>query len=146
LKVAFAALAIFVSVCLLGQAASGFSITPQSTPMVVLSGCNTTYECENKATIKRTANYVIKLKESLNMDSGDKKPSDKKDSDKSSKKSTKDTKKPMKKEKGAPKKLDDDLKKKFDQIKKKSKTDSLTQKSKTQTKQGTIKNSINNIR
>ncbi|MEW6044531.1 MAG: hypothetical protein AB1608_09720 [Thermoproteota archaeon] len=139
MKIAFAALAIFVSACLIGQAASGFSAMPQNTPMVVLSGCNTGYDCD-KSTIKRIESYTINLKESLNMDSNDKKPSDKKD--KSEKKSTKDKKKPVKKEKVAPKKLNDDLKKKFDQIKKKPKKDSSTQK----TKHDTVKNSISNIR
>ncbi|HXG14313.1 MAG TPA: hypothetical protein VNK25_04200 [Candidatus Nitrosotenuis sp.] len=149
MKTAFAVLAVFASICLLGQAASGFSPKiPQGSLLVALSGCNTGYDCESKATIKRTANYVINLKESLNMDSNDKKPSSKKDTDaKPTKKTTKEEKKPVKKEKPSSKKLSDDLKKKFEQIKKKLKKDSTTQKTKTQkTKHDTVKNSINNIR
>ncbi|MFN3653895.1 MAG: hypothetical protein ACK4TO_01030 [Candidatus Nitrosotenuis sp.] len=134
MKTTFAVLAVFASICLLGHTASGFSPkTPQSSLLVALSGCSTGYDCESKTTIKRTTNYVINLKESLNMDSNDKKPSNKKDTDaKPTKKTTKEEKKAVKKEKPSSKKLSDDLKKKFEQIKKKLKKDSITQKTKMQ--------------
>jgi hypothetical protein len=134
--------------CLLGQAAAGFSPkTPQDTLPVVLSGCDATYDCQSKTTIKRTASYTINLKESLNMDSNDKKPSSKKDTDDKSTKKQQKEKKPVKKEKATSKKLNDDLKKKFEQIKKKPKKDSSSQKTKPQkTKHDAVKNSISNIR
>ncbi|HXG74394.1 MAG TPA: hypothetical protein VNK44_06220 [Candidatus Nitrosotenuis sp.] len=145
MKIALAVLAVLASACLLGQAASGFSPkAPQGTLLVVLSECDTGHDCQSKTTIKRTTSYTINLKESLNMDSNDKKPSDKKDTGAKSAKKAKEEKKPVKKEKQSSKKLSDDLKKKFEQIKKKPKKDS--QKTKLQTKHDTVKNSISNIR
>lgn len=140
MKVILTGLAGLVCVCLISQAASGFEpkIPLSNIPLVVLSDCDSGYlvnNCGNsQGTLKQTKGYEIKLKESLTMDSSDKK----KDTKTKEKKS--DTKKPKAK----------DLKKKFEKVKEKLKAKkkpiTSSKQSEQKTKHDTAKNSIGNIR
>jgi outer membrane biosynthesis protein TonB len=146
LRITLVSIASLVCVCLLSQVASGFEFKapPQHTSLAVLSGCDSGYlvkDCGNNAKITRTKSYTIELKESLNMDSNDKKPKDTKETKPQAKKPTKDTKKSEKPKKPEPKKLDKDLKKKFEKIKKTTKKTAMQK-----TKHDTVKNSISNVR
>lgn len=141
MKIILTGLAGLVCVCLISQVASGFEpkIPLSNIPLAVLSDCDSGYlvkNCDNsQGTIKQTKGYAINLKESLTMDSSDKK----KDTKTKEKKS--DTKKPK----------DKDLKKKFEKVKEKLKakkkpTTSSKQNSTQKTKHDTAKNSIGNMR
>lgn len=132
-------MAAIVCVCLVSQAASGSVMVP-STSFVVLSGCDSGYlvkDCQSKATITRVKSYSVNLKESLEMDSGDKKPDTK----------TKEEKPAAKKDKSSKYKLCNKYKddaKKFNACK--NAIDKKLDKKSKKTKHDTVKNSIGNIR
>jgi len=138
LKVILTSIAVIVSICLIGQAASGFVMMPNTT-LVILSGCDSGYlikDCGSKATITQTKSYSINLKESLKMDTGDKRE------DTKEKKS--ETKKVVKNSKYKSCNKYKDNSKKYNACKKSidKKLDKKSQK----TKHDTVKNSIGNIR
>ena len=123
-----AGIAVIACVCLIGQAASGFVITP-NIALAVLSDCDSgrlVDNCGGKVGVARVKGYTINLQESLQMDSGDKKSTDtKKDAKKSKYKSCNKYK---------------DNAKKFSTCKK------LIDKKSQKTKHDTAKNSIGNVR
>jgi hypothetical protein len=139
LKAILAGMAAIACVCLVSQAASGFVMVP-STAFVTLSSCDSGYlvkDCQNKATITRVKSYSVNLKESLEMDSGDKKQDAK----------TKEKKPTAKKEKNSKYKLCDkynDNAKKFNSCK--NSIDKKLDKKSKKAKHDTVKNSISNIR
>ncbi|MFY9301652.1 MAG: hypothetical protein WAO91_10750 [Candidatus Nitrosotenuis sp.] len=139
MKSILAGMAAIVSVCLVSQSASGFVMVP-STSFVALSGCDSGYlvkDCKSKATITRVKSYSVNLKESLEIDSGDKKQEAK----------TKEKKPAAKKDKSSKYKLCNKYKdnaKKFNACKKL--IDKKLDKKSKKTKRDTAKNSIGNIR
>ncbi len=133
MKAILASIAVVVCTCLIGQAASGFVMMP-NTALVILSGCDSGYlvkDCKSKATITKIKDYSVNLKESLKMDSDDKK--DAKEKKPVTKKVAKSSK-----YKSCDKYKDNS--KKFNACKK-----SIDKKSQ-KTKHDTVKNSIGNIR
>lgn len=134
MKTIFASAAVVVCVCLVSQAASGFVMMP-NTSLVVLSGCDSGYlvkDCGDKSTITRVKDYSVNLKESIKMDSGDKK-ADTKEKKPVTKKVVKSSKyKSCDKYKNSSKK--------YSACKKAIDKKSL------KTKHDTVKNSINNVR
>jgi hypothetical protein len=125
--------------CLIGQAASGFVMMP-NTALVILSGCDSGYlvkDCGNEATITKVKDYSVNLKESIKMDSGDKKQ-DTKEKKPVAKKVVKSSK-----YKSCDKYKDNS--KKYSACKKSVDKKLLKQQSQ-KTKHDTVKNSIGNIR
>lgn len=148
MKTVLASMATIVCVCLVSQAASGFVMMP-STSFVVLSGCDSGYlvkDCQGKSTIARVKSYSVNLKESLEINSGDKKP-DTKTKEKKAETKTKEKKPTVKKDESSKYKLCDKYKdnaKKFNTCKKA--IDKKLDKKSEKTKHDTVKNSIGNIR